>query len=152
MFGFALTTLITALSLLIVDVVIPGVTLANFPAAIIAAVSIGFVNAFVKPVLSLLALPANILTLGAFSLVVNGVCFWLASLFVPGFAVHGFLAFILGPVVLSLGTTFLNNYFVDKGMGQLKASPKASAKFDAGATPKTIDVPSTSEQLEVAEK
>lgn len=151
MFGFALTTLITALSLLIVDVVIPGVTLANFPAAIIAAVSIGFVNAFVKPVLSLLALPANILTLGAFSLVVNGVCFWLASLFVPGFAVHGFLAFILGPVVLSLGTTFLNNYFADKGMGQ-QASPKASAKLDVGTTPKTIDVTRSTERLEVAEK
>ena len=122
MFGFALTTLITALSLLIVDLVVPGVVLANFPAAIIAAIAIGFVNAFVKPILSFLSLPINFLTLGAFSLVINGMCFWLASLLVPGFAVHGLLAFILGPVVLSLGTTFLNNYFVDKGMGESTAA------------------------------
>ena len=122
MFGFALTTLITALSLLIVDLVVPGVVLANFPAAIIAAIAIGFVNAFVKPILSFLSLPINFLTLGAFSLVINGVCFWLASLLVPGFAVHGLLAFILGPVVLSLGTTFLNNYFVGKGMGESTAA------------------------------
>lgn len=127
MLGFALTTLITALSLLIVDLVIPGVVLANFPAALVAAVSIGFVNAFVKPVLSLLSLPINILTLGAFSLVVNGVCFWLASLVVPSFAVHGLLAFILGPVVLSLGTTFLNKYFADKGIGLFSAAPTHSS-------------------------
>lgn len=125
MLGFALTTLITALSLLIADVVIPGVVLANFPAAIIAAIAIGFVNAFVRPVLSLLSLPVNILTLGAFSLVVNGVCFWLASLVVPGFAVHGLLAFLLGPVVLSFGSTFLSNYFADKGSGQITATSKA---------------------------
>lgn len=118
MFGFALTTLITALSLLIVDLLIPGVIIANFPAAILAAIAIGFVNAFVKPLLSFLSLPINFLTLGAFSLVVNGLCFWLASLFVPGFAVHGLLAFILSPIVLSFGTTLLNNYFVGKGMSK----------------------------------
>jgi putative membrane protein len=116
MLGFALTTLITALSLLIVDLVIPGVVLANFPAAILAAIAIGFVNAFARPVLNLLSLPANILTLGGFSLVVNGICFWLASVLVPGFAVHGLLAFLLGPVVLSLGTTFLGTYFANKGL------------------------------------
>jgi putative membrane protein len=128
MIGFALTTLITALSLLIVDLVIPGVVLANFPAAIIAAVAIGFVNAFVRPVLSVLSLPVNFVTLGAFSLVINGVCFWLASLLVPGFAVHGLLAFLLGPVVLSLGTTFLNSYFARKGIG----SSNRDLNLDAG--------------------
>lgn len=117
MLGFALTTLITALSLLIVDLVVPGVVLANFPTAIVAAVAIGFVNAFIKPVLSLLSLPVNFLTLGLFSFVVNGLCFWLASLLVPGFAVHGLISFILAPVILSLGTTFLNNYFVSRGIG-----------------------------------
>ncbi|MBD1821688.1 phage holin family protein [Cyanobacteria bacterium FACHB-DQ100] len=121
MLTFLLTMLTTALGLLVVDLVIPGVTIASFPAALIAAVSVGLVNSFVKPVLSLLSLPINILTLGLFSLVVNGMCFWLASLFVPGFAVHGFLAFILAPVVLSFATTFLDRYFVEKGMGALPA-------------------------------
>lgn len=114
MFGFFLNTLITALSLLIVDLVVPGVNLANFPAAMIAAVAIGVVNNFVKPLLFLLSLPVNIVTLGAFTLILNGFCFWLASVLVPGFVVHGLLGIILAPIILSIGTTFLNNYFATK--------------------------------------
>jgi putative membrane protein len=121
MLSILLTTLTTALGLLVVDLAIPGVTIASFPAALLAAVSIGLVNGFVKPVLSLLSLPITFVTLGLFSLVVNGLCFWLASIFVSGFAVHGFLAFILGPVVLSFATTFLNKYFAEKGIGSLPA-------------------------------
>lgn len=113
---FFWTTLATALGLLIVDLVVPGVDLATFPIAILAAIAIGLVNGFVKPVLSLLSLPITFLTLGAFSLVVNGLCFWLASLLVPGFAVHGILGFIASPVVLSLATTFLNQYFAEKAI------------------------------------
>lgn len=120
MFGFFLTTLISALGLLVVDLVVPGVDIATFPAALLAAIAIGFVNGSIKPVLSTLSLPINFLTLGLFSLVVNGVCFWLASLLVPGFAVHGWVAIILGPVVLSFASTFLNQYFADKQLGAAK--------------------------------
>lgn len=127
MFGFFLTTLISALGLLVVDLVVPGVSIATFPAALLAAISIGFVNGSIKPVLSFLTLPINFLTLGAFSLVVNGVCFWLASLLVPGFVVHGLLALILAPLVLSFTSTFLNKYFAEKGMGrELDGSPSTS--------------------------
>ncbi|WP_144869666.1 phage holin family protein [Hyella patelloides] len=114
MLGKLLTILATALSLLVVDIIFPGVNLANFPAAMIAAVVIGVVNVGIKPVISLLSLPATILTLGAFSLVVNGLCFWLASAFVPGFRVAGLGAFLIAPVVLSLVNTFLTNYFAEK--------------------------------------
>ena len=131
MFGFFLTTLITALGLLVVDLAIPGVTIATFPAALIAAISIGVVNGSIKPVLSFLSLPINFLTLGAFSFVVNGICFWLASLVVPGFAVHGLLAMILGPVVLSLATTFLNNDFVARGMGRSIQAAEADVALEA---------------------
>ena len=114
MIGSLLTLLATALSLLVVDIVFPGVNLANFPAALIAAVGIGIVNAGVKPIISLLSLPLNILSLGAFSLVVNGLCFWLASVLVPGFRVAGLLSFILAPVLLSFVNTFLSKYFAEK--------------------------------------
>jgi putative membrane protein len=110
----SLIVLATALSLLIIDLVVPGVNITSFPVALIAAVVLGLVNSGVKPVLSLLSLPLNFLTLGGFSLVVNGLCFWLASLFVPGFSVSGLLAIILGPIVLSSVNTFLNHYFVEK--------------------------------------
>lgn len=118
MLGFFLTTLTTALSLLVVDLTVPGVDINTFASALLAAVSIGLVNAFVKPVLSLLSLPITFVTLGLFSLVVNGVCFWLASLLVPGFAVHGWLAIVLAPIVLSFVNTFLSQYFTEKGTGQ----------------------------------
>ncbi|AHJ26481.1 phage holin family protein [Nodularia spumigena CS-584] len=114
MWATFLTAIATALSLLIVDLVVPGVNIANFPAAMIAALVIGLINGSVKPVLSTLSLPLNFLTLGAFSLVVNGFCFWLAAVLVPGFAVRGLIAFILGPVILSLASTFINKYFAER--------------------------------------
>jgi putative membrane protein len=132
MLEFLLTTLITALGLLVVDLAIPGVSIATFPAALLAAISIGLVNSSIKPILSLLSLPINLLTLGSFSLVVNGVCFWLASLLVPGFAVHGLLAIILGPIVLSFASTFLNKYFAQKGIGQPLIATHADAALEAG--------------------
>ncbi|MEA5581446.1 phage holin family protein [Nodularia harveyana UHCC-0300] len=114
MWATFLGAIATALSLLIVDLVVPGVNIANFPAAMIAAVVIGLINGSVKPVLSALSLPLNLLTLGAFSLVVNGLCFWLAAVIVPGFAVRGLIAFLLGPVILSFASTFINNYFAER--------------------------------------
>lgn len=114
MIGFFLTTLATALSLLVVDLAVPGVDLNNFVAALIAALVIGLVNSTVKPVLSTLSMPINFVTLGLFSLVVNGICFWLAAALVPGFSVSGLIAFILGPVVLALVNTFLSKYFAEK--------------------------------------
>ncbi|MEH2434958.1 MAG: phage holin family protein [Nostoc sp.] len=111
-----LTALATALSLLIVDLVVPGVNIANFPAAMIAALVIGLINGSVKPVLSALSLPLNFLSFGAFSLVVNGLCFWLAAVLVPGFAVRGIIGFLLGPVILTFANTFINNYFVERNL------------------------------------
>ena len=114
MLGSLLSILATALSLLVVDIIFPGVSLANFPAAMIAGASIGVVNAGVKPVLSLLSLPLNIVTLGGFSLVINGLCFWLASLVVPGFKVAGLIAFIVAPIILSVVNTLINKYFGER--------------------------------------
>jgi putative membrane protein len=114
MWGTLLTVIATALSLLIVDLVVPGVNLANFPAAMIAGLVIGLINSSIKPVLSALSLPLNFLTFGAFSLVVNGFCFLLAAVVVPGFAVRGIVAFLLGPVILSFANTFINKYLAER--------------------------------------
>lgn len=114
MLGIFLSLIATALSLLVVDIIFPGVDLANFPAAIIAAIAIGFVNALIKPVLNFFSIPLNFLSLGAFSLVINGFCFWLASLFVPGFSVSGLLSFFVAPILLSLVNTLLMNYLGEK--------------------------------------
>lgn len=114
MLGSLLTALATALSLLVVDIIFPGVSLANFPIAMLAGFVIGLVNSGVKPVLSVLSLPLNILSLGGFSLIINGLCFWLASLFVPGFRVSGLIAFIVAPIILSIANTFISKYFAER--------------------------------------
>lgn len=125
-----LNALATALSLLIVDIVFPkGVDIANFPAALIAGAVIGAINGSVKPVLSTLSLPINFLTLGAFSLVVNGICFSLAAKLVPGFSVHGLVAFLLAPVVLSSVNTFINNYFAEKNLALKSGDAKSKAEL-----------------------
>lgn len=115
MVRYIVTTLATAIALLVVDLIVPGVSLNSFLAAILAGVVIGAINGSIKPILSILSLPITILTLGLFALFVNGFCFWLASLFVPGFVVAGPVGFILGPIVLSLVSAFLNRYLVARG-------------------------------------
>jgi putative membrane protein len=132
MTGFLLTTLVTALSLLIVDTLFSSVSISNFPTAMIAAIVLGLINGSIRPVLSLLSLPINLLTLGLFSFVVNGICFWLAGVLVPGFSVNGIVAIILGPVVLSLGTTFLNSYFADRALPTLANLTNPEKSLESG--------------------
>jgi putative membrane protein len=132
MTGFLLTTLVTALSLLIVDTLFSSVSISSFPTALIAAIVLGVINGSIRPVLSLLSLPINILTLGLFSFVVNGICFWFAGVVVPGFSVNGIAAIILGPVVLSLGTTFLNSYFADRNLPSLANLNKSEKSLESG--------------------
>lgn len=107
-------TLATALSLLVVDLTVPGVNIATFPAALIAAFAIGLINSFVRPSLLQLSLPLNYLTLGLSSVAINGLCFWLAAVLVPGFSIHGLVAAIVGPIVLSFVNTFISKYLAER--------------------------------------
>lgn len=126
MWSILLSGLATALSLLVVDLIVPGVTISTLTAAAIAAASVGVINAFLKPVLRTLTLPINVLSLGAFSFVLNGLCLWLASLVVPGFYVTGIIGFLLGPVVLSAVNTFIGNYFEKKAPAFLRDGSELS--------------------------
>ena len=79
---------------------IPGVSVGSWTSAVFAALSIGFVNAIVRPVLRLLTFPLTVFTLGFFYLVLNGICFALAAALVPGFAVDNLGAAFMGSVVV----------------------------------------------------
>ncbi len=105
MMNLLLRWLVGALALLLVAYFLPGIAVANFfPAALVAALVLGFVNAFIRPLVKLLPLPLTCLTLGLFSLVVNAVLFWAVAAFVEGFEVDGAVAALLGSVVYSLVT------------------------------------------------
>jgi putative membrane protein len=100
--SFLLHWLITAVALYVAAQVLAGVSVASWTSLAIGALLIGLVNAFVRPVLTILTLPITILTLGLFYLVVNGLAFALAAWFVPGFNVASFGSAILGALVVSI--------------------------------------------------
>jgi len=105
MLSFFLTWIVAAVSLVITAYIVPGITVASFPAAMLAAVFIGLVNAVVRPIITLLTLPLSILTLGLFLFVVNAISLslasWLAGAFSIGFTVSGFWPALFGSIVLS---------------------------------------------------
>jgi len=94
--------LITALSLLFAAYLLDGVTVVSGYTALITAALIGVVNITIRPVLLVLTLPLNILTLGLFTFVINALMFWFVASFVEGFAVDGFLAALLGSLLVTL--------------------------------------------------
>jgi putative membrane protein len=81
---------INALCLLAIPYILPGVQISGLVAALVAALVIGLLNIIIKPILFILTLPVTILTLGLFTLVLNGLMFWLAARFLDGFSVTNF--------------------------------------------------------------
>lgn len=94
--------LITILALFIAAYLVPGITVSSFYTALIVAIILGLVNLIFRPILLFLTLPINILTLGLFTLVINGLLFWLVASFVKGFSVSGFWSAFLGALIVSL--------------------------------------------------
>jgi putative membrane protein len=105
---------LSALSVIAVTYIVPGVHVTSFWSALVAALVIGFVNALVRPILLLLTLPVNILTLGLFTLVINGLMFWLAASVVKGFDVIGFTAAFWGALAYWLVSWIVNGLISGK--------------------------------------
>ena len=102
MIAFVTHLLITAALLLLVANLVRGVQIEGWGAAFLAALVLGLVNAFVRPVMVFLTLPISILTFGLFLLVVNALMLWLAAALVPGVRVNGFTPALLGSLLLTL--------------------------------------------------
>jgi putative membrane protein len=100
--------LINAVSLLIVAYIVPGFELHGFGAALIAAVIFGIVNATLGLVLKIITFPLTILSFGLFLIVINAIMLKMAASVTPGFIVHTWTAALLGAIVLSLVSAFLN--------------------------------------------
>ncbi len=90
---------------------IPGISVTNFYAALVAVLVLGLINALIKPIIVLLTLPFNILTLGLFTLIINTLCFWLASTVVKGFTVAGFWPAFWGALYMWVVGWFINSLF-----------------------------------------
>ena len=93
---------ITVLALILTAQLLPGIMIDSLSAGIWAALVLGLVNTFLKPILTIFTFPLTILTLGLFLFFLNGLLFLLVSNLVTGFHISGILAAIIGAVVLSI--------------------------------------------------
>lgn len=99
--------LVSGLAVFATAYLLPGVEVESFIAAVMVALVLGILNTFVKPIILLLTLPINFITLGLFTFVINVALVLLASSLVSGFMVTGFLSGLLFSVVLSIVNSFL---------------------------------------------
>lgn len=97
-----------ALALLFTAWLIPGIILNGFVSALWVVFVMGLVNIFIRPILLILTLPINLLTLGLFTFIINALMFLLVSKIVHGFVVEGFLTALLGSMVLSALSVLIN--------------------------------------------
>ena len=103
--------IINSTALLVVVHVVSGVSLDNWMTVFVAAIVLGFLNAFLRPVLIFLTLPVTVVTLGLFTLVINAFLFYLAAHLVRGFHVASFGRAFIAALVFSI-VSFLLNFFI----------------------------------------
>ena len=113
--GIILRTIITGLGIWLATYLVPGVSATSTATLIWAAIALGLINAFVRPVLLLLTLPFTIVTLGLFLLILNAGMLNLAGWFVGGFQVVGFWSAVFGAIVVSLVSGLCSNFIGPKG-------------------------------------
>jgi putative membrane protein len=94
--------LILTLAVIASQYVVPGISVDTFLTALVVAAILAFINMIIKPIIGILTLPINVLTLGLFSLVLNALFFWGVAYIVSGFHVSGFVAAFWGSLIVSV--------------------------------------------------
>ena len=115
MLGIIVRTLITALGIWLASYLVPGVSATSTGTLIWAAIALGLINAFVRPVLVLLTLPFTVLTLGLFLLILNAGMLNLAGWFVDGFEVVGFWSAVFGAIIVSVVSALCSRFIGPTG-------------------------------------
>ena len=115
MLGILIRTLITGLGIWLAAYVVPGVSASSTSALVWAAIALGLINAFVRPILVLLTLPFTIVTLGLFLLILNAGMLNLAGWFVDGFDVVGFWSSVFGAMIISVVSGLCSRFIGPKG-------------------------------------
>ena len=100
--GFLIRWGITALALLTVTHVFEGIRAESFQAVAVTALLLGIVNAFIRPVILIVTLPINLLTLGLFTFLINGILLLVVAKLVAGFSIAGFWTGVFGALMVSL--------------------------------------------------
>jgi putative membrane protein len=109
--GLIVRLFINAFALILMTFLVPGLHLASFSTALWAALVWGLVNTLVRPIFLFFTFPLQLLTLGLFTLVINGIMLTLTAKLVPGFFIQNFASAFVGALVLSIISLILTHIF-----------------------------------------
>ena len=113
--GLLVRWLILTAAIMVASYLIQGIEVNGFFSAFFAAAILGVLNVFFRPILLILTLPINILTLGFFTFIINAVLLKMASGVIWGFVVHGFWSAVFGGFIISVVSWLLNSFINDQG-------------------------------------
>jgi putative membrane protein len=116
--GIVVRWLFLTFAIFMAAYLIDGIRISGLPSAILAAAVLGVLNAFFRPILLLLTLPLNILTLGLFTFAINAILLMMASGVISGFDVDGFGAALLGALLISAVSWLLTSFISERGTVQ----------------------------------
>jgi putative membrane protein len=131
--------LVTTLGVLLAAGLIDGVRADTMVSLLAASLLLGILNAFLRPMLMILALPLLVLTLGLFTFVINALLLYLVGNLVKGFHVHSFWAALKASVLISIVSLVASSIFGKKQLPPRPAGPPRSPPTDIGSGP-VIDV------------
>jgi len=107
---FLIKWILLTLSVLLAAYLLEGIRVSGFFSALLAAAVLGFLNVFFRPILLVLTLPVNVLTLGLFTFLINALILKMASGVIPGFDVQGFWTAVFGALVISVVNGLLSAF------------------------------------------
>jgi putative membrane protein len=113
--GLLVRWLVLTAAIMVASYLIQGIEVNGFFSALFAAAILGVLNVFFRPILLILTLPINILTLGFFTFIINAVLLKMASGVISGFVVHGFWSAVFGALIISVVSWLLNSFINDQG-------------------------------------
>lgn len=113
--GVIVRWLILTAAIMVASYLLEGIQVSGFLSALFGAVILSLLNIFFKPVLIILTLPFNMLTLGLFTFVINAFLLMMVSGVIPGFEVSSFWAALWGALLISIVNSILSSFISDKG-------------------------------------
>ena len=113
--GILIRWIILTIAIIAASYLLEGIHISGFFSAFFAAAALGILNALFRPILLILTLPINVLTLGLFTFIINALMLKMASGVIPGFEVHGFWTAIIGSLIISVISWLLNSFISDRG-------------------------------------
>ena len=118
MYGIFIRWLILTFSIIVTSYLLDGIHVSGFISAFFAAAILSILNAFFRPILLILTLPINILSLGLFTFVINALMLLMASGVIPGFNVSGFWSAVFGSLLISIVSWALTAFIGERGRVQ----------------------------------